>query len=42
MTVTFFPPLFEQRQMWALDVLRRENVKAVRTFLFLPGAFGRF
>jgi hypothetical protein len=30
MTVTFFPPLFEQRQMWVLDVLRKEDVKAVR------------
>ena len=39
MTITFFPPLFEQRQMWVLDVLRRENAKAVRNFWFLPGAF---
>ncbi|KAF9651441.1 hypothetical protein BDM02DRAFT_3110493 [Thelephora ganbajun] len=29
MSVTFFPPLFEQRQMWVLDILREENVKAV-------------
>jgi len=33
MSVTFFPPLFEQRQMWVLDVLRREKVKAVRNLL---------
>lgn len=36
MSVTFFPPLFEQRQMWVLDVLRRENVKAVRNFSSFP------
>lgn len=33
MSVTFFPSLFEQRQMWVLGVLRRENVKAVRNLL---------
>jgi hypothetical protein len=35
MTVTFLPPLFEQRQIWVLDALRRENVKAVRNHPFL-------
>ena len=33
MSVTFFPPLFEQRQMWVLDILRKEKVKAVRILL---------
>jgi len=35
MSVTFFPPLFEQRQMWVLDILTKENVKAVRNTSFL-------
>ena len=28
-TVAFFPPLFEQRRAWILDVLRNERVTSV-------------
>ena len=38
MSATFFPPLLGQRQMWVLDVLRREEVKAVRN---LPSRSGK-
>ena len=38
MSVAFFPPLLEQQQMWVLDVLRREKVKAVRN---LPSRSGK-
>ena len=29
--VTFFPPLYLQRRIWVLDILRREHVSEVST-----------
>lgn len=34
LTVTFSPPLYLQRQIWVLDILRRENVISVCSFFF--------
>lgn len=34
--VTFHPPLFLQRRIWILDILRRENVVDVRSMIPPP------
>jgi len=33
--VTFFPPLYLQRRIWVLDVLRREGITSVRSQVFI-------
>ena len=33
--VTFQPPLYLQRQIWVLNILRRENAQSVCTSLSL-------
>lgn len=30
-SITFNPPLYLQRRIWALDIMRRENITDVRT-----------
>lgn len=37
--VTFFPPLYQQRRMWLLDLLRREEITDVRYRVILYSAF---
>jgi hypothetical protein len=31
--VTFFPPLYHQRRIWILDILRREQLTEVRAII---------
>lgn len=33
--VTFFPPLYHQRRIWILDILRREQLTEVRAIIWI-------
>lgn len=35
LNVTFYPPLYLQRRMWILEILRAESVTKVRGLLFI-------